>query len=706
MSEPEKERERGSLYGAECFALTWLLGLTLSALGHGPGFLALTLAALLFLTLWRRSRGYYRSFVFAAAGALLGTLLWGVYDYGVRRPLLALDGTQTVLTARVREAEMYAGDRARYTIKTELQSRGALAVWYAGSEIPALRPGDTVTLDAELEVFPSDYRFDTAAYRAGKGEYLRITDAKLLGSAKGGFSVRKLLLLWRERIVKAIRRAMPPEEAGLLTGMLFGDRSGMSDEAADLLYDTGIGHITAVSGLHLVFFTALLAGILRLLGCPARLAYFLEAGGIALFALLVDASFSVARAAVMLLITNAAALFGRRGDTLRSLCLAAVLCTVFTPYAVTSASFWLSVSGVFGVGVAAPLLTRGLKSRLLKEILSLVCVSVSVFPASVMFFGESSLIAPLGNLILLPVCTAALYLGLIFVFTGGFLTPLLTAARGACSLALLGARLLGQNPLSKLAFTSWGSKITLLLCCAALFTLLVTRCKPRYIGVFFLAAALVTGLRLGVEKAVSERTLRVALLGRPEEAAAVISYGGQTALVDFTGDIQSPAYAAKYLQSAGISELSALVLLEGRNAAAYQKELSEMKVERVLLTEQTPWREGARLCGVRAEPFENAEITLKDVKFTVSGGTLRLLFHGYKLSLAPPGTADSGADIEARYGVPEGGFWCAVSSGGGLSRRAGENLLLRLSDKGDLSIGPLEKRGGIAGNGKQIFTFN
>ena len=73
--------------------------------------------------------------------------------------------------------------------------------------------------------------------------------------------------------------------------------------------------------MHLVLFCMALGWLFRLLQIPAKVQFLLLLPAIAVFMLLVDSSVSVSRAACMLLIVRAAPLFGRRGDTLRALCL-------------------------------------------------------------------------------------------------------------------------------------------------------------------------------------------------------------------------------------------------------------------------------------------------------------------------------------------------------------------------------------------------
>ena len=53
-----------------------------------------------------------------------------------------------------------------------------------------------------------------------------------------------------------------------------------------------------------------------------------------------------------------------------------------------------------------------------RDLLQFCCLSVTVFPVSVLLCGESSLLAPVCNLVILPLGTAVLWLGFVFLLTG------------------------------------------------------------------------------------------------------------------------------------------------------------------------------------------------------------------------------------------------------------------------------------------------
>lgn len=647
----EHAGSRDCFHAADCFAAAWLAGLLSAFLGYVIPALLITGTGIVML----RCRIHRRMLTAAVIGMLLGMTLWTGYDRLVKQPVCALSGTDAVCTGRITDAEHMTGDRFRYTLRTKIAGHRMSLDWYADSRVPVLQIGDTVTLDAGLSVIEPDYRHHTAAVLAGQGRYLRIYRAELLDTAPGGarFDLHRLLHAYRTNIRQRIFSRLNSEEAGMLCAMLFGDKSVLTDETALALYRSGIGHITAVSGLHLVFFCTVIEWIMKRLQCPAQLIFWLMLPAIALFIMLVDSSVSVYRAAFMVLLSRAGVLFRRHPSTMRSLALAAVVCTACSPYVIGSASFWLSVSGVLGIGVVAPAVEKRRKRHTLSALLSLICVSVTVFPASMLLSGESSLLSPLCNLLILPMSVLALLLGFVYLLTGGVMHFLLPVCGLLCKMVRVLAETAGRLPFSHLDAAEPAVRVVAVLCAAILVVMLLLRVKPKMLGI----AVCCTGiLLLGGSVIASLHTrsqLRIAVLGQPKQAAAVISCGGSAVIADLTGNIHNAQFVRRYCTDAGIDSAEVLLLSAGRNAAAYQAALSDCIVKNVMLCEPFLWRESAGVLG--CEPVLcTSEQTVGTAHFTVqrSGDILTVTAENGLTVRFLPDTAEtpSDADVTVRYG--------------------------------------------------------
>ena len=683
---PHKMKRAGSrtcLCGVECFTLAWCAGLLAAFLFDLRAALLLAAAAVLFLL-----RLTAKERILLLLGAVCGAILWFSYDAAVRKPLLALDGKQVICTGTITEIRAGSGEKTVCTLRTALNGHSVLIDWYADAEQDPPVIGETVTLDAALSKIQSDYRYHTAEYQAGKGKYLRIYRAKLTDrEAPPRFCPARLLHAYRQYITDRITAALPEADAGLLCAMLFGDKHKLSDDTADAFRAAGLSHVTVVSGLHLVFFCSVLVWILRRLRASERMIFLVHIPAILLFILLADSSVSEIRAAVMLLIARSAVLFGRRGDTLRSLCIAMFLCTVTAPYVIGSVSFWLSVSGVFGIGVLAPHLTKHVKgSRLKRNFLSLCCVSAAIVPVSVLLCGESSLLAPVSNLLILPLCTAVICFGFSLLLTGGLTGFLLPLAGKLCALIRNAAELAARLPYSHIAAGEPALRMLLIFACVLILYLMFAGIPRKMLTMSMLwTAALLAGFSLLLRlRAMHE--LRIAVLGGSKDAALVISVSGETIIADLTDAPRNAQYTARYLRGNGIASADVLVLNGLRAAAGYQAELGESAAGQVILRNGAAWRRESKICGTIPEFCGTDTVTLSDDDYSlqISGEAADLQWGMQHVIICnadetPP--ADANAVI--LYG-DAAGYTVTING----REYHGNNLLLRFAKDGGAAVSP------------------
>ena len=143
----------------------------------------------------------------------------------------------------------------------------------------------------------------------------------------------------------AVAAAFPEEAAPLVTALLTGDRSGLSDGDYAALRRSGLAHVIAVSGLHVSFLAGLAAALLG------------PGGGVPPCAPSPCCSVSrrwwgntpsVLRAVFMQSMLLLAPLLGREEDKPTSLCAVLMLLLLQNPYAAASVSLQLSFAAVAG----------------------------------------------------------------------------------------------------------------------------------------------------------------------------------------------------------------------------------------------------------------------------------------------------------------------------------------------------------------------
>lgn len=135
----------------------------------------------------------------------------------------------------------------------------------------------------------------------------------------------------------------------LLPGLILGDRSLQDAELTQAMLDSGLSHLTAVSGANCALIMGSLMGLVRLLRLPRVCSVPISLAGLVLFVFLVHPEPSVIRAGVMGSI-GAIALFAGRGRASFSLlCLCVLLLLLYDPWYSLEPAFQLSVAATSGI---------------------------------------------------------------------------------------------------------------------------------------------------------------------------------------------------------------------------------------------------------------------------------------------------------------------------------------------------------------------
>jgi competence protein ComEC len=251
----------------------------------------------------------------------------------------------------------------------------------------------------------------------------------------------------RERIVESISATLGDvASAHLLRALAFGDQHAMDEHEWAVARATGIPHLIAISGLHIALFASFGVLLVRLLWKLApRLtlrwpAPLIEAVASLVFAvsyaLIAGFGLPTRRALVMIAALLVANLARRARAPLQGLALAVVALLYWDPLCVLSAGFWLSFVGVAWLMFCLD----GPRRHSWRELVSAQGVaSLGLLPLGIWFFGQSSLIGPLANLVAVPwICFLVLPLT---VFAA--LLMLVSPTLGAALLQLAGYAMQG-----------------------------------------------------------------------------------------------------------------------------------------------------------------------------------------------------------------------------------------------------------------------
>ncbi len=227
-----------------------------------------------------------------------------------------------------------------------------------------------------------------AAYYKSDGVYLGAyengeTEIFAVDETAKPFAYRFLIL--RREIKSAVNALLPDEIGAFAIALLLGDTSGLSDGVLDGFRDTGTLHIVSVSGMHLSVWALFVLGIAENLNLNRRLAALISAAFVVAFMALTGFTYPIVRSGVMILVFLASMLFGRRGDPLNSLGVAAGVVLFTNPFAAGSVSMQLTFLSCLGMIAYGKLFSRRItrtfvkmKPALLGAVLRYICETVAV----------------------------------------------------------------------------------------------------------------------------------------------------------------------------------------------------------------------------------------------------------------------------------------------------------------------------------------
>lgn len=234
--------------------------------------------------------------------------------------------------------------------------------------------------------------------------------------------------------------------AGLIPGMTVGDTSQLPEALAQSMKDTGLTHLTAVSGSNCTVVMTLTGYAALTLGAGRRLCVGIGLAALAGFVLLVGPDPSVLRAGVMGALGGAAMLSGRAGVSLNALCVAVTGLVLVQPPLAIDFGFILSVLATAGIVVSARPVTRVLASRIPTALAA--CIAVPLVaqlwcgPALLVLNPALPLYSLPANMAaapLVPVVTVAGLLAVCVLLAGHLASPalswLLPGAHDAAALA-------------------------------------------------------------------------------------------------------------------------------------------------------------------------------------------------------------------------------------------------------------------------------
>lgn len=271
----------------------------------------------------------------------------------------------------------------------------------------------TETYINRVEAPNNNFQFNYAKYLSRKNIFHQLfINGELITVPKKTLTVSEKIKQQRLNVLHNIdHSSLQPRNKEFLKGIILADRTEMDEETVSDFNKSGLVHLLAISGTHMVIIFWLLIWVLRKL-IPLKfrnLSIILALVFIWFFAIFIDYGSSVLRSCIMITAYYMFVLLQRKSDLLHALALAGFMILIFDTNQIYDVGFQLSFLAVLGIYWLNQPILRYLpkpKNNFQNFLVNIPSVSMSAqlatLPLVIYYFHQYSLVSILANLIIIP----------------------------------------------------------------------------------------------------------------------------------------------------------------------------------------------------------------------------------------------------------------------------------------------------------------
>lgn len=288
--------------------------------------------------------------------------------------------------------------------------------------------GDMITFQGKARI-PKGVRnpggFDYSLYLRTKGIYATITifPETIQMHGKHSLGILSEWMYWvKNHVEESIEENLSPEHAGLLRGILFGEKE-LDSQIQGAFVQAGIAHVLAVSGLHVGFLIGFISAICNFFKVSNPIKFAIYIGALLFYILITGGTPSVIRASIMAWISLLSKLISKKYDGISALSLAGLVILVSNPLLLYTASFQLSfLASLFIILLYSSFLERLQRitffpSSIQSTLGVTIAAQLGILPASLYHFHEFSVIALITNLVVIPLIGVVLLVSILAIIS-------------------------------------------------------------------------------------------------------------------------------------------------------------------------------------------------------------------------------------------------------------------------------------------------
>ena len=361
--------------------------------------------------------------------------------------------------------------------------------------------------------------FDEQKYLSAKRVHFRMRADSLLQAGSARSPIPHLIQhiqSWRKSIASTIDRLATTNEArAILKALIVGDRSAIETDTLDNFRTTGLLHVLAVSGLHVLLVGLTVYRLMRPMLARLRLNWrsaewtrvILTLTVLLVYMLIAGARASVVRAVLMAAMGLTVTLVQRPFFPFHALCVAALALLSIHPQYLIDIGFQLSFSALAAILLLFPRMKNFLPASFYRSKVTLtvsdsclvsLAATLGTMPVTLYHFGSVSFAGLLLNLVAIPITTAALCAGLTMLVAFIF-SPTIAGLFGQAASTLIQLLIFTAREGASYLDVFWFQSVPfspLVLVLGLIFfyvLLLVRRHRWKYFAILGLTLAIYTG---------------------------------------------------------------------------------------------------------------------------------------------------------------------------------------------------------------------
>lgn len=296
---------------------------------------------------------------------------------------------------------------------------------------PEYKYGDYLQIKCNLQKPENVNGFAYDNYLARYNIYSICYYPKIVLLGNGGNLFLAKIYEFKDFFVSRLNRILPEPQSSFLAGLLIGAKKSIPPDLQLDFNKTGTTHIVAVSGFNVTIVVTFIMLLLNTFSVPRKKVFWLTSGGLILFIIITGLQASILRAAIMGFLVLFANYLGRLSRVINGLLLAAALMLILNPkLLVYDLGFQLSFLATLGLIYLQPILSilfkaDNIKNKFLQSVVgdylaTTLAAIIMTTPIILFNFGRVSLIAPLANILILPVIPLSMLLGFLAGIFGLF----------------------------------------------------------------------------------------------------------------------------------------------------------------------------------------------------------------------------------------------------------------------------------------------